>query len=506
MTNHVKLLGALTLALVATAARAENDSSSVPKALLLNLERSDLGAFAEGLSDVFADRPIAGRFDERIEQSYWFGTVGVEGIGYSFGISDIQTTPQNGYVRAAVSVDNLEANIDILTFNDARTMYCENIPVTANGVSIPVATNARPWIDADHNFHLVVDGSEVILGSDNFAIGEPAACHTIWGFNWLVRRIIPWTSGLLRSRVAASVESAIGKVADELTEQYGALLQVGVTLPVSKPPVPPFYATVRLWPDSVVITPERFRFQVGAEVTFDPDLRLAEETESRSLVDLLPAGQLPSFLGLARDFIEHVVAEANAKGLLSFRIDRSVAPESADLLSAGVVSLMIPDAQTRFAPEAPVALAFNGATAVHTAVEPCGGPGGIPIIDFQLTGLKVGVSIDDAPYYDMSLDVHVRVAAGYSSERRRLELAFVALDAKLVTGAFASGLTPAPIDQSFSQEFLTFFVKQLNDKVKAEHSSIFSLDLPNLALGSKTVNFVGSSFRDDYLTLDAVIR
>ena len=150
--------------------------------------------------------------------------------------------------------------------------------------------------------------------------------------------------------------------------------------------------------------------------------------------------RLPSYFGIARPFIENVVGEANAKGLFSFKVDRGIAPDASDLLSAGVVALMIPDAATRFLPEAPVALEFGGAADVKTSMEMPGGPGGIPIIDFRLSGLKLGLAVAEAPYYDLSLDVCLSLGIGYEPTAKEFQLLFSSMSANVVKGAFAADL------------------------------------------------------------------
>lgn len=483
-------------------------AGTVPKALVLDLQRQDVQTLGKGLEDVFGRSPVQGRFDEEVRSDYWWGSVRIQGIAYSFNLSDIHVSPEAGRVRVDLAVTNLVTNIERISFNDSGSKFCRDVPMDTEGAAVPVGTDLTPWVDEAKGFHVAAANTGVGLNSDNFAVGRPAECHAIWGFNWLLRRVIPWTSGLVRDRVKEGIEQAIAREVDKLSAEYAKYLDVRVTLPFDAAPIPAFYATLGIWPDAVELTPGHLKFYIGADVEFDPDPRFeAEEEKAVTVSKLLGLGeQLPSYVGVARSLLEHVLKEANDKGLLTFDIGKADAGEAGELLTAGVVALMVPDATNRFDPEAPVELNFGGAASVDVSVDPDGGPGGIPIIDFCLQGLSLGFSVEGKPYYTMNVDARLSVALGFDQRTRRMKLIFQHLGVTYRSGAFAADLSPAPTDLTFNVDFLDFFVKQLNDRMAADGKDVLEMMLPRFGLGSRQVDFLGVGVREDFITLDATIR
>ena len=164
MTNLAKcsLLGLL----VSTGAVA----APVPKALVLSLERQDLESLGKGLEDIFARTPVKGRYNQTLQNDYWWGSVRVEGISYQFNLANIRLTPEAGRLRVDLDVTGLVTNIDKISFNESGSRYCRDIALSTLGANIPVGTDLIPWIDEEHAFHVAAANTDVALTARNFAV------------------------------------------------------------------------------------------------------------------------------------------------------------------------------------------------------------------------------------------------------------------------------------------------------------------------------------------------
>jgi hypothetical protein len=200
--------------------------------------------------------------------------------------------------------------------------------------------------------------------------------------------------------------------------------------------------------------------------------------------------------------VETALNEANAQGLFTARISAASAPAAKDLLVARNLAPFLPDAAARFAPLDPVALQLRGAESVKVVINPCG-PGGIPIIEIILTGLQVGIEVGDQPYYDATLGMHLVFEAGLRAPDRQLTLGIVHLGTELQAGGFAPELVPAPVDSRFQAPPFAAFMHRVTDGLGASAGRILAVDLPGVSIGGRTLSFLGSSVRDDYVTLDA---
>lgn len=490
------LVGAAFALSTATPARA----AAVPDAMVLRLEAADLSAMAEGLRERFFDGPIEGRTDERFEQDYWLSAFGVEGLSYRFEIERIHLTPRQGRLHAEIQLQNLEINVERVFFNSSGSLFCRNMPLSSAGATIPVSADLEPRA-TDRT--LAVDASNVRVGlwRGNYQPGEPAECRTFWGFNWLLRRVMPLAAQLLRPALELKIERRLEAAARDAASALGDVLTAEITLPFDRDPVPSFNATVGLWPSSVSITPAHVQLAFGADVEISrsppPKARPADDARLARLTHLLP-----SYLGVSRRLLEATLREANAQGLFHARIGGASMPEPSDLLVAASLAPFLPDAATRFRREDRVALAMSGARNISVVVLPCG-PGGIPIIDVVVDDLAVGIEVESRPYYDMRLGMRLSFAAGVRTSDQKLVFGIEHVTTEFRSGAFAPGLAPAPADARFLAEPFDDFMGRIDERLSAGAGRILEVTMPEVAFGSRRLAFIGSSAREDYVTLDA---
>lgn len=510
MTSLAKAACALAIASTASWANASADAPAVTPqkastgdALIVSLEHGDLGRFAQGLVEGPLKAPMTGRYEERISQEYWFATVGVQGIAYSFRIADLRLVPRDGHLHADVQISDLNVNVEWLTFNESGSRFCQNVPIWSGQSHIPAWGDVHVGASG-RRVAVETSGVGIGLGGDNFVFGEPAYCDTIWGFNWLVRYLVPWIGGLARDRIAEGVAEAAAKAAREVGQDLDQMLSINITWPFDIEPAPAFYATVGIWPHKIETTPDRFKVVMGADLDLDPDtaerpaLPQAKPRRFASLFDT-------SFLGLGRPLLAMVLQEANEKGLFNLTLSQTSAPKAQDLLKAHTLAPILPDAATRFAPDTPISLELANAARTAVSLEPMG-PGGFPIIDMLIEGLPLRIDAAGAPYYHATLDLNLRFAFGYDAPNRRLVLSFQSFDARYAGGRFADGLSPAPTDTRTDLTAFTALVRQIEGRLVGGAGSMFSLEVPDLALGERTLRLWGSSVREDYVTLDAIIQ
>jgi len=485
---------------------ASGGAFSATDSMILDLGHDDMLELGQGIEDLLGQAPITGRYDQHISEPLSFATVGIDGVSYSFDLEGLSLDPDQGRIHAQVQVKDLNVTIERLSFNDSGSMYCTNVPITSSTNFIPVTFDVVPSV-TDRRTALAVEQIQIALASDNFQVGQPAECHTVWGFNWLVRRILPLTARIVRSRIADGVEQAISTLVDQLSERNAEVLQISFTWPFKIDPVPAFYATIHVWPSDVEVTPEHFRFGLGADVSFDPDpvVQTPHEEENLSLYRRLFSDAQPSYLGVARSFLEQLVGAANQQGLFDLTLDRKSLPQGADLMDAAHLSQVLPDAATRFAPDTPVAWTFSKAQTITVATADSG-EDGVPTLEVHLGGLGLQLMVGGKPYYEMTTDAVLRFGFGFNHERGELGLTFESFASQVKDSHFAPELTPQPADTRFDNERFTELVQVMSSRLRGDDGRLLTLALPNIHVGRRTLELLGSSVRDDFVTLDARVQ
>lgn len=496
--------GLALAALIMTGTHApQARAADVPDAVAVSLEAADLAGLAAGIKNEFFAHPIEGRTDERYEQSYWLSTFGIEGLSYRVAVDRITLAPRNGRLHAAVTLRDLEVNVDRIFFNTSGSLYCSDMPLSSAGGTIPVSAELVPHAEGRA---LDVQASAVHVGltAGNYEPGEPAACQVVPGLNWLLRKTLPLVAELLRPALEQTIEHRIEAEARTLASSLTDVLTAEITLPFAVAPAPAFNATIGLWPSAVAVTAERFQLKFGATVAFDPDRKrpARDGTRADSSAFLRLARRLPSYLGLSRRLIETTLNEANRQGLFAVRINNETIPAASNLMTARGIAPFLPDAEDRFDPLDLVTLRLRGAEEVGVVLNPCG-PGGIPIIDVILDDLAVTVEVNGRPYYGLKLAMRLAFEAGLRASDHQLVLGITHLTTSFKSGAFDAGLDPVPADPSFNARSFGLFMRQVDEQLRGGPGRLLQVGLPDVHFGASTLEFVGSSVRDDYVTLDA---
>jgi hypothetical protein len=476
-------------------------------AFLLRLQAHDLRALIKGLEQGFRSNPIDGRYDESIFSVHPLGTLGVHGIRYSFRIAALDVLPADGYLAAALRLEDVQVTVDRVTFDEAQTRWCSNLPLSSAGGAIPAYADATVVVE-DRFVDLDVTRQGVGLDASNFRIGRPDHCEALWGFNWLIRRLTPWLAGVIRERIKESIAKAIVDVARQSVQSLNDMLQITITLPFSPKPAPDFYATVSVWPATFEVQRDRVSFGMGADVVVDPDfLPRAAVARQRAPDDgwqELDGAPTPTYAAVRRAFLSSVLGEANRKGLLRFRIDPRRVPAAADFLTTATIADMLPDAATRFPPDTALALVAGGAAATGIRLEPQG-PGGLPILVFELRGLRLDLEAAGRPYFELKVDLDVALRAGYDAATRQLTLGMTSVTAVARRHAFATGLQPAPADAGFEETRFAQLIERLSAILERETGHLIGISVPDVVVGDRRLEFLGSELREDAVTVDGRI-
>jgi hypothetical protein len=500
MTSRAKNL-CLLMGLAASPALA----AGTPDNLIFSLTGEDLDGLAQGLVQQYLSEPLDGHTDERFTETSGPFTYGIDGATYHAVIERVDLTPRRGQVHALVTLRDVRIKADKVFFNETESLYCSGMPFDATSRPVPVGGEISAATNGGH-LQLAFSGVQVALDGRSFEPGQPDSCHTVPGLDWLVRRVVPVATRLMRASLeqtlARRIEQALAKLPTDLTDA----LTAEITLPFDLQPAPKFYATFKIWPDALTITPERLNFTLGAAVTFDPDQPARKVRRRPAILAAAEGLRADSYFGISRGLIETTLNSANQAGLFKVRIDGDTLAPAANILLASKLSAFLPDAATRFDQLAPVGLRLKGASGIGAKVLPCG-PGGIPIIEIIVNGLDVGVEVAGQPYYDMRVRMHLKLAAGLKGDDQRVVLEIAHLATALVDGGFVPGLTPAPVDSSFDRNAFAGFIHEIDQRLTAGAGKLLSVALPDVQIGDRILDFVGSSTREDeYVTLDAQTR
>lgn len=494
-------------ALGSLAATSDPTDLRSDEAFLLRLQAHDLRALIKGLEQGFRRNPIQGRYDEPIFSEHPLGTLGVHGLHYSFRIAALDVLPAGGYLAATLRLEDVQVMVDRVTFDEEQTRWCTKLPLSSAGGAIPAYADATVVVD-DRLVDLNVTRQGVGLDASNFRIGRPDHCEAVWGFNWLIRRVTPWLAGVIRDRIKESIAEAVVDVARRAVQSLNDMLQITITLPFSAKPAPDFYATVSVWPAAFEVDHDRVSFGMGADVVVDPDFlpraTAVRQLPSESWRQALGSALMPTYAAVRRAFLSSVLGEANRKGLLRFRVDPRRVPAAAVYLTTATIAGIIPDAAVRFAPDAAFALVAGGAATTGIRLEPQG-PGGLPILVFELRGLRVDIEAAGRPYYELMVDLDVALQAGYDAATRQLTLGTTSVTAVARRHAFAAGLEPAPADANFDEEQFAQVIQRLSAIFEQESGRLIGIGVPDVVVGDRRLEFLGSELREDAVTVDGRI-
>ena len=476
-------------------------------ALVLRVQTDDLRSVIKGVGHQLGQAHITGRYEGPIFGEHPLGPLGVHGVSYSFDLRMLDVTPANGYIALSISIENLKVMIDRVTFNQAETRWCANVPLSSYAGAIHVSADATVIVQ-DRYVDLGVSGQHIGLSASNFHVGAPEFCHAFSGFNWLIRRMTPWFANLIRDRVRESITGAIIDAARRTVRSLNDVLQVSITLPFAAKPAPAFYATVTIWPAHFEVQSGVVSFSMGADVHVDPDaLQIPEGTTTDDDYGVRKSESItsvPTYAGIKREFLSAVLNEANKKGLFKFRVDASEAPEAADLLTTDVLANIIPDAKQRFLPGTELTLVAQGAETTHVTIEPQG-PGGLPILTVQLKNLALGIEVAGSPYYKLLVNLDVLLHAGYDRSGRELALGLQGVQVLTREHEFDAQISPRPSDQQFDNEQFAQLIKNISSTLEARSRRLIAIGLPSFDIAWMRLDFLGSQLREDAVTLDGQI-
>jgi hypothetical protein len=179
-------------------------------------------------------------------------------------------------------------------------------------------------------------------------------------------------------------------------------------------------------------------------------------------------------------------------------------PAAAAFLTTATITDVIPDAATRFPPDTAIALAAGGAATTGIRLEPQG-PGGLPILVFELRGLRLDIEADGRPYYELTVDLDVSLQAGYDAAARQLALGMTSVTAVARRHAFAAGLQPAPSDAAFDEKQFARLIQGLSAILEHESGHLIGISVPDVVVGDRRLEFLGSELREDAVTVDGRI-
>lgn len=493
---------------------ASSDNVENPEALLLRLQRDDLRSLMQGIINKLTSKPIRGYSNQSILTDHRFGQIGVHGIAYEFKLKNVNVSLHRGFLRFTVELNDARLQFDRITLNKNQTRWCSNLPIYSGEASIPVTADVSLLIQ-DYAVDLKVSNQQIGLTKENFRIGKPSHCHALPGFNWLVRHLTPWFTKIARERIKESISTTVIENARRTIQSLNDFLQVNITLPFAAHPVPAFYATVRVWPAEFVIEPDVIRFGMGADVFFDPDFRsgaskLSLVNRDRAAVSPQNApasitnSNSPTYAGIKRSLLAAILNEANKKGLFRFDTDATSWPQLEEFLSVDTIGNILPDANTRFAAATSFSLVAQGASTTEVQIEPLG-PGGLPILMLKLRDFRLSVLAEGQPYYELVLDLDLGLKAGYDRDNHKLVFGLKGIHASVLSHNFSTTLMPPARDARFDDEAFAEFIDRINSRIAKSPTSMMAIELPELTIGDRRLEFLGSHLREDAVTLDGHI-
>lgn len=486
------------------------DDAANSESLLLRVRHTDLRSLMQGWIKKLISQPIRGHYKSPIYTDHRFGQLGVHGVAYEFQIASIDVAPAKGSLKFYFELKNLNIKLDRITFDKKERRWCSDLPITSGKGIIPLSADATLVVQ-DYAIDLDVSNQHIGLTRDNFFIGKPSRCHALPGFNWLLRRLTPWFAKIVRDRIKENISISVVDGARRTVQSLNDFLQINITLPFAADPVPAFYATVRVWPANFVVESDVIRFGMGADIYFDPDfwrIRPDASLHARKLAPLARpalddklADGSPTYAGIKRSLLAAILNEANTKGLFRFRTDAQAWPQIAEFLSIPALAQILPDAQRRFSAQTAVSLVAHGAKSTDVRIDPLG-PGGLPILLLKLKDFQLSVQAAGQAYYELLLDLDVALEAGYNRERHELVFGLSGINAHISQHQFADELSPPILDTRFLRTGFEQLMTRINSKIAENSTRIMGIHLPDLVLGDRRLEFLGSQLREDSVTLD----
>ena len=248
-----------------TANEAGTTAVTTPESFKVNLEKDDFMQLVAGIKDEFLGEPFEGVFSERVEETVWFATLGIEGIEYSVKVDGLQVYPGHDRFHNHVAIKDLRVMLKKITFNKSGSWYCANLPISSGrgrilSYSELVATTPNQHLD------LAIENAYLELTNENFFPGNPAECHVIWGFNWLIERATPWVLSKARGKIAEAINNMIVAKTREIGGTFDQTLQAKISIPVAVAPLPGFKAKFNLFPNQIAVSTDRVAVVAGTNL------------------------------------------------------------------------------------------------------------------------------------------------------------------------------------------------------------------------------------------------
>jgi hypothetical protein len=274
LAGIVSRVAVISVALVMVSSRA-GLAETATKGLVVQFSRQDLTTVERAIQNSLGEAPVVGRSDTPMQTPYTFGTITVRGISYGFQPELDHISLLSDAFSFDLSIRQLQGQIDRVEFNDSGSMYCEKIPVRSGAKggrgTIPVHVVAHPRTLPDGSVVLDIPVSEIGLDERNFIVGEPESCDVIFGFNWLLKWMLPNLIKSYKQDISHGLAKTLASTLKDGVLKFSPLLTLRVTLPFDPGDIPAFYATVGISPSGFSVTPDRLQSFFATDITIDPD-------------------------------------------------------------------------------------------------------------------------------------------------------------------------------------------------------------------------------------------
>jgi hypothetical protein len=403
-------------------------------------------------------------------------------------------------LQTKILLDQLHVNIGRMTFNQSGSMFCRDMPISSKTATIPVSGTLHPAI-AQRNLDVQLLDQDINLTSGNFYVYQPAQCKIAWGFNWLIERILPYVVRAVRERIEIALETQVGDTINAMTSDITGLLQANLTWPFHFAPAKPFYATLHMWPATVKVTPQGMDFAMGSEINLDPDKSATQnlDFEMQGLSGL----RLPSWIGLHGQFFDALLTESRANELFHFDVEAEDLRSGHTRLNVAHVARILPDAATRFLPRSPVRISLAGMRGHKVTVTQQAN--GEVLLTLSLLQAQTNIQVRGKDYFSATSNITLPLSMKHDPSMGIMGFTIGEIEVETLEGAFDQDLRPKPFLRHFDKELFSKDLQLIGGELFGMGRT-FQFELPDIPLGTRTLEWQGTGVRDNFMTLEAMVR
>ncbi len=465
-------------------------------AIELLISGHDFTELSQGLSEDFRKNPITGNYKETISTNALGSEVKVNGLEYSLHINNIELKTERNKLVAAVDIDSYRFLLKKVAINHAWSSSCNNIEIRSDKGIL----TAKFLLDAeiiDRKINIQSEQSSLPLNKNNFHISRPEKCRAIWGANWIIERIIPKLTYYFRSHISKIArEAMVGYLSAKASEASDDFLNMSVTLPLNRPPLPSIYYSVELIPQSLTISDDAISFRSSTIVdliTFDSidDSPLLFPEDSLSVPK-----RLRSYIGIHKGLFGSVLTELEKDDIFHFPIKGNYIEEIKPYLNYKFVSELLNLSDGTLGASDKIEFKMSGLLS-HTTdtiktIESAG-------VKSTLQGLKSIIEVNGTPKYLLEVDIDLTLSATTSVDSRKLKLNLEKPDAHLVAVTDMVKNSPVEVEEELAEEMFATIFSSLS------RNEAISFTLPRFEIGTKSLHLFNTDIDEDYIKVKVYV-